>query len=143
MTEEEIDELLQDAIEIVFRVDMSIVLIFPNKHESENSYNAVTEFFEQSELILRVKKSTEFLEIFLTNKTGQFVHTKDVFYDEANFNNWFLNGDRQYKISLFMIHNIYRTKNFEGFPNTKAIIKQQNNKLNIISFEIIDSTKVS
>lgn len=137
MTEIEIDDLLQDAIQIVFRLDMSMVLIFANKHESENSYKAVTDFFGQSEVTLRIKKNKESLEIFISNKDGQFVHTKEVEYDEANFNDWLTNGDRQYRISLFMIHNNYRTRNFVGFPNQREILKQQFNRLNITSFDII------
>ena len=35
---------------------MSMLLIFPNKHESENSYKAVTDFFGKSELNITIKK---------------------------------------------------------------------------------------
>lgn len=137
MTEIEIDELLQDAIDVLFRLDMFIVLFFPNKHEAEGAYKAVKYFFGKSKITILIKKKEERLEIFLKDERNRFVHTREVEYNNNNFNNWLVNGDKQFKITLFMAHMNYRTKNFLPFPDLKLTEYQQHHKLNIVNFEII------
>ncbi len=134
MTEQEIDELLQDAIEVAFSSD--ITLIFPNEHESEKAYNETISFFAGKPVTIKLKKVDDKISVFICDNENRFVKTPFIDYYEDEYEKW-LKRDEIVAPGLYMIYNNYNTATFFAYRVTRPIMTQQHNQLNIHGWDIL------
>ncbi|MEP6674530.1 MAG: hypothetical protein ABJA78_05230 [Ferruginibacter sp.] len=138
MTEEQVDFLLQDAVDMAFDGYGNIHLIFPNEHEAASAFRMVNDFFKQEQVFLNLVINANGLTLII-HDTERFVKTTSVNFDKNNLEDQFVKRSPNLRIKLFMLSVIYPGVN-KSFLNMEPIIAQQNEQLNIAECKIIPFT---